>query len=82
MCFNMDMTKKGMTFEQAAGQDAAEYLETQAPVWYDATVTAVNEGKTPEQIYSAVLRVVGGHREALAVRCRQLAAYLQGQGDE
>jgi len=72
---------KPVTFEQAAGQDAETYLETQAQPFYLAVLTAVSAKQTPEQIYHEVLAAVGPDRNRLAIRCRQFAAYLQGQGE-
>ena len=70
-----------ITFAQAAGQDATYYLEHKAYPYYAAVQTAHKRGNSPDEIYQAVLREVGEHREPLARRCRQMAYYLQGVGE-
>ena len=64
------------TFQDAAGQDAIEYLEAYALPYLDAVQTAVNAGDSPDVIYRKVLREVGEHRAPLALRCKQAAAVL------
>ena len=68
------------TILEAAGADANDFLESQASHYYDYVRAAVSAGKSPDDIYSEVLREVGEHRKPLAIRCRQMAHYLQGEG--
>lgn len=62
--------------DKAAAAESWEYLYEQAPVWADAVAEEVHAGASPDEIYKGVLRRVGAHREALAVRCKLAAQYL------
>jgi hypothetical protein len=65
--------------DKAASEEAWQWLEEQAPIWADAIAEEVHAGATPQDIYKGVLRRVGAHREALAVRCKLAAQHLVGE---
>lgn len=62
--------------DHAASAESWEYLYEQAPLWADAVAEEVRAGASPEEIFKGVLRRVGAHREALALRCKLAAQYL------
>jgi hypothetical protein len=72
----MTLLRELPSIDRAASEEAWEWLQESAPIWADAVAEEVRAGATPEVIYQGVLRRVGGHREALAVRCKLAAMHL------
>lgn len=65
----------------AINSDGWEWLQNNAPDYATAVQKEVAAGKSPDQIYRYMLVELGLHREPLARRCRQAAAYLQTAGE-
>lgn len=65
--------------DQAATEDAWDWLQDNAPRWAAAVQTVVERKASADQVYRRVLGNVGLGREALAVRCKLAAQYLIAQ---
>lgn len=76
------ITRNFPALETAINADAWEYLQNNAPEYAAAVQTAVTNGGKPDEIYRFVLDRVGLWREPTAMRCKQAAMFLSGEGDE
>lgn len=65
----------------AINAESYQWLYDNARPYSDAVEAAVKSGGQPETIYRYILDQVGQHRQPLALRCRQAAAYLQTAGE-
>lgn len=65
----------------AIDAESWDWLQDNAPALASAVAAAVKRGRSPEQIRRHVLREVGAHRLALAVRCEQAARHLAQAND-
>lgn len=66
---------------QALDAESYDYLSTAAPELLTAVEQEVANGRSPEAIGRMVAAHVGSDRTALAIRCRQAAAYVQRMQD-
>lgn len=64
--------------DRAIGQDAEEFLESQAPGYMMAVQEAVLH-KSPEEIRQYLAKALGPDRQRLVLRCYQYAKYLDRQ---
>ena len=69
-----------MAYQQldtAFAQEAADYLQDNAPDVYAGIKSAVNEGKTPADIRRHVAALIGPDRSAMAKRVELAAMYVE-----
>lgn len=60
-------------------RESCEWLQTAAPLIFDALEVAIIRGASPEEARAFVLRRVGGERTGIANRVEAAARHLMGQ---
>ena len=61
----------------AIDEDAYQWLQESAPRYLSAIEQALEDGDTPESVYSVVSYNVGPDRQGIARRCQQAARHIQ-----
>lgn len=70
------ITQEFPPLDDAIDDDAWTWLQDHAPKYAAGVQKSVQMGGKPDKIYRYVLDRVGQDRKALALRCKQAAAYL------
>ena len=74
----MMITKQLPHLEAAVAEESWQWLRDNAPVYADALQQEIANKATPDEIHYFVMRAT--QRPAIALRLKQAAAYLAGQG--